>query len=137
MFSPVMLNELLRPLYKKLVGFVKDNGIENVLLDSDGDVRSLIELYTDSGVTGILPLERTAGMDPVEIRKTYPKLQLIGGIDKLNIAKGKQGIDEEMKKVKAIVGKSGWIPCFDHAVPPIVSYEDYKLYLDCLREAVI
>jgi uroporphyrinogen decarboxylase len=136
MFSPVMLNNLLKPLYKKLIGFVKGNGIKNVILDSDGNVNSLLELFADSGVTCIQPIERTAGMDPEEIRKKYPRLQMIGGIDKLNIAKGKKGIEEEMKKVKAIIGKSGWLPCFDHSVPPIISYENYKLYVESLREAV-
>jgi len=136
MFSPSMLRAWLKPLYMELTSFFKAAGVQTIILDSDGDVRSLLDLFVESGITCILPLERAAGMDPTEIRQRYPRLQMIGGIDKQAIAQGRDGIRQEMHKVRSIVGQSGWIPCFDHSVPPIVSYQDYRDYLNCLRETL-
>jgi uroporphyrinogen decarboxylase len=136
MFSPEILNQLVKPLYRKLSDFLRSNGIKHFIVDSDGCVLKLIPMYLDSGVTGILPVENTGEMDPVAIRRAYPKLQMIGGVNKLNIAAGGSAIDKEIGKVQKLVEHSGYIPSFDHSVPPIVSYENYKTYIEKLRDAV-
>jgi len=58
------------------------------IVDSDGDIRELIPLYLDCGVNGFLPFEVQAGMDIRDIRRQYPELIVVGGIDKLAVAKG-------------------------------------------------
>lgn len=132
MFSPVMLNELLRPLYRKLTGFLKSNGVNIIILDSDGNVNSLLDLYVDSGFNCILPLERAAGMNPAAVREQYPELRMFGGIDKLKVSEGGDTMIKEMKNAVKVAEKGGFIPCFDHSVPPIISYENYKAYLELL-----
>ncbi len=132
MFSPDMFNELLSPLYRKLTAFLRSNGVNIMILDSDGDVRSLLDLYVNSGFTCILPLERVAGMNPVIVREQYPELRMFGGIDKLKVSKGGDIMMEEVANAVKAADKGGYIPCFDHSVPPIISYEDYKAYLEIL-----
>jgi uroporphyrinogen decarboxylase len=132
MFSPAMLNELLRPLYSRLTDFFKGGGVSTIILDSDGDVRSLIDLYVESGFTCILPMERAAGMDPVQIRQQYPELRMIGGVDKQKIAAGGNTMMDELKHAVSVAKTGGYIPCFDHSVPPILSCQDYQNYLEQL-----
>jgi uroporphyrinogen decarboxylase len=134
MFSPDTLNELVAPLYRRLSDFFKSNGIRNFILDSDGCVLKLLPMYIENGVTGILPVERVANMDPVKIRKEYPKLQMIGGVDKLKIAEGGAAIDSEIAKIQGLVNGGGYIPSFDHSVPPIVSYGNYETYMNKLKK---
>jgi uroporphyrinogen decarboxylase len=137
MFSPDILNELVAPLYHKLSDFFKSNGIRNFILDSDGCALKLLPMYIENGITGILPVERAAGMDPVKIRKEYPKLQMIGGVDKLKIAEGGAAIDSEIAKIRGVVKSGGYIPSFDHSVPPIVSYHNYTVYMNKLKDLFV
>lgn len=136
MFSPSLYGELVKPLYEKLADFLKSNGVEHFIVDSDGCILKLIPMYIEAGITGTLPLEIAAGMDPVALRKEYPKLQMIGGVDKLKIAEGGSAIDGQIDKVRKLAGQGGYIPSFDHSVPPIVSYENYKDYMAKLKDAV-
>jgi hypothetical protein len=133
MFAPKLLSELVSPLYQKLSNFFKAHGIRNFLLDSDGCVSKLIPMYLASGVTGILPVEVVANIDPLVIRKEFPKLQMIGGVNKLSIIDGGRLIDDEIEKVKILVESGGYIPSFDHSVPPVVSYQNYKTYIAKLK----
>ena len=136
MFSPGLLGELAGPLYRKLSDFFKASGVSNFILDSDGCVNQLIPMYLANGVTGILPLEIAANMDPLAIRKEFPKLQMIGGVNKLSIIDGGHLIDDEIEKVKTLVKSGGYIPSFDHSVPPMISYNNYKEYISKLKNAI-
>jgi hypothetical protein len=137
MFSPDLCRSLIVPQYKRLTDFLRQHRVKNIILDSDGCIWKLLDMFVECGITGILPLERVAGMDPIKIRKEFPRLQMIGGIDKLKIAEGDAGIKREIKIVKELVGQGGWIPSFDHSVPPIVSFENYFLYINMLKNTLI
>ena len=75
-------------------------------------------------------------MDLSAIRKEYPQLQMVGGVDKLKIAKGGSDIDAEITKVGQLIKQGGYVPSFDHSVPPIVSYQNYETYIKKLNDAV-
>ena len=62
--------------------------IDIILVDTDGDCRDLIPLFLEAGVTGLYPMEVSAGMDVLAARKAYPDLQIMGGIPKHDIALG-------------------------------------------------
>ena len=55
---------------------------------------------------------------------------LIGGVDKREIAKGKNQIDLEMKKLSKVIENGGYIPTIDHAIPPDISLGNFKYYLE-------
>lgn len=136
MISPALVSELIIPQYKKLIDYFKQFKIENIFLDSDGDIEKIIPMILESGFTGILPVENSAGMDPIKLRDEFPKLKMIGGINKLNIAESKEGIEYEIQKDRELCSKGGYIPSFDHSVPPIVCLENYKYYIEKLKEEV-
>lgn len=134
MFSPSFCREVFAPQYRRITEFLKSRGVRVIILDSDGDVRSLIPMYLESGITCITPMERAAAMDPMELRRQYPTLQMIGGVDKLSLASGRAGIDEELNRIRQLAPRGGWIPSVDHSVPPIIAYDDYAYYISELKK---
>jgi hypothetical protein len=135
--SPAMFREFMLPCYKRLTGMLRDHGIKIMVVDSDGYNWKLIPLFIEGGVTGMGPMEVAAGMDVLEVRKAFPKFQIIGGIDKRILAEGAPAIDAELeRKVPPLVKEGGYIPCCDHSVPPDVSWENFRHYRYRLTELV-
>jgi len=136
--SPAMFREFMLPCYKRLTGMLRDHGVKIMVVDSDGYNWKLIPLFMEGGVTCMGPMEVAAGMDVVEVRKAFPKFQIIGGIDKRIMAEGKSAIDAEVeRKVPPLVEQGGYIPCCDHSVPPDVSWENFRHYRHRLTELVV
>lgn len=80
LFSPAFLEDVYFHRLKRLVDEVHTEGIK-FIFHSDGNLYPIIESLYSCGIDGLNPLEILAGMDIVEVRKRYPKLVLIGGID--------------------------------------------------------
>jgi hypothetical protein len=136
LISPEMFREFILPGYKKVTKCLRDNGVKNIMVDTDGNCWKLTELFIEGGVTALGPFEVNAGMDIREVRKAFPKLVIYGGLDKTKLAEGPKAIDEELKKASALIGKSGFIPHIDHQVPMDVSWEGYKYYRTKLNEII-
>ena len=137
MISPAIFREFMMPYYKELINHVrKYPSIFGIWEDSDGDVTELIPLLLECGVQGMFPFEVQAGMDVVKIREIYgDRLVIRGGIDKRELAKGKEAIDREVERVlPTFVKTGGYIISLDHAVPPDVSLENYMYFLEKVRE---
>ncbi len=129
LISPHMFREFLLPGYKKLTGFFRDRGVRNILVDSDGNVWKLLPLFVEGGVTGVYPFEVNGGMDIVAVRKEFPRLQILGGLDKMTLIQGPAAIDAELAaKVPWMLRQSGCIPHTDHNVPPDVSWANFQYY---------
>jgi len=135
LLSPQMFREFMMPAYKRITAFLKDIGIRNIIVDSDGDVLKLIPLMLEGGVTGILPFEVTAGMDVVQIAKDFPSLQILGGFDKNILAQGGRAIDAELDRiVPFMLKRGGYCIATDHYVHPDVSLENYRYFVERVRE---
>jgi len=91
--SPKTFEEFMLSNYQKLTKFLRKNGKEIILVDSDGNNDIILPLFLKGGVSGIYPLEVTAGEDAVALRKQYKKLQMIGNLDKAALAHGKREIN--------------------------------------------
>jgi uroporphyrinogen decarboxylase len=131
LIGPELFRRFLLPEYRRLIGFVRARGIALVLVDTDGDFRPLIPVFLEAGVNGFVPVERAAGMDPVDLRRRYGRsLAMIGGVDKRALAQGRAAIDRELDAaVRPILDQGGFIPTVDHAIPPDVSLENFRYYL--------
>ena len=129
LISPSLFEEFLVPAYRKVTDVARSHGVNTVLVDTDGDCRELIPLFLEGGVSGLYPFEVQAGMDVKEIREAFPTLQILGGVDKREIAGGPERIDAELeKRIPGMVERGGFIPMADHQVPPDVSWENYLYY---------
>lgn len=134
--SPSFVKKYMVPHYKKITEFLSSNGINVIMLDSDGNIWELIPIWLECGINGILPNEVAAGMDVVRMRKKFGKNLIVsGGIDKRVLTKSKKKIEEEVKrKVNALLKDGGYFPGIDHAVPPDVPFENYLHYLKKIKE---
>lgn len=134
MLSPAMAREFLFEPYTALTSFLREHGVETIIIDSDGNCRSLIPLLVGTGINGISPCEVAAGMDIVTIRREYPRLVIMGGIDKRRLAEDEGAIAlEVLSKVPFMLSTGGYFPSVDHAVPPDVSLKNFKYYLSLTR----
>jgi uroporphyrinogen-III decarboxylase len=134
--SPDMVKKYIVPRYKKINELLHSNGIDIIFVDCDGNIEQLIPLWLESGVNYVWPLEQAAGNDAVAYRKKYGKDLILGGaIDKRALLKGKEAIREEvMSKVPFLLEKGGYFPSVDHVVPPGITFENYRYYINTLRE---
>lgn len=124
------------PYYRRLTDFVKARGVDIVLLDTDGYCFDIIPLFIEGGITGLYPIEVSCGMDLIRVRQAFPQLQLLGGIPKGEIAKGKECIEEILKPVQEVLETGGYIPFGDHLIPPEVSFHEFSYYRTRLNEII-
>jgi len=136
MISPDMFREFLSPYYKRMVSFLKENGVDIILVDSDGYIEELVPLMKEVGVTGLWPWEIQAGNNLLRVRKNYPDLQIIGGVDKSILRKDKNTIDKELEKISFLLKKGRFIPHMDHLIPPDSKWENFKYYRKKLNEMI-
>jgi len=136
MLSHEMFDEFVGAYYKKLIPMLKSHGVKTVLVDTDGDFKTLIPNFINAGVDGFTPMDVNAGMDIVKVREEFPTLKFIGGYNKLCIAEGKEAIDKEFERILPVIRQGGFIPGADHQVAPSTSLENYKYYIEKLNEAM-
>jgi hypothetical protein len=130
LLSPALYKEFIFPHMRRLVDFFKSQGVRYFMVDSDGNCEALIPLLMECGVDAIWPLERVANMHPVKIRQRFGRdLRLFGGVDKMELAKGKEAIDRHLAEMVPLIEEGGFIPTVDHTVSPDVSLENFKYYI--------
>ncbi|MFC2016870.1 uroporphyrinogen decarboxylase family protein [Chloroflexota bacterium] len=136
LISPDMVRKFMMPRYKKMTDLLHSGGVDIIFLDSDGNVNELIPLWLECGINLHFPLECAAGMDAVALRKKYGQnIILMGNIEKQALSKGKDAIREEvMSKVPFLLESGGYFPSPDHLVPPNVTLENYRYFINTLRE---
>jgi len=134
--SPKLFREFLQPQYKKVTTMLKRNGVEVIIVDSDGNVELLIPSLLEAGVNGILPLEVNAAMDAISLREKYGRsLKMIGNIDKRAVMVGPEAIKEEVEsKVRKLIKEGGYIPGIDHEVSRDISLANYSFYVNVLKQ---
>jgi uroporphyrinogen decarboxylase len=130
LLSPQQYKTYIYPHMKRLVDYLKQNGVRYVFVDTDGNPDQLLPMLMACGVDGIIPLERAAGADPVAIRKKYGRdLRLWGGVDKRILAEGPAAIDMHLAEMVPLIEEGGFIPTVDHAVSPDISLENFRYYI--------
>jgi hypothetical protein len=135
--SPEIFRDFILPYYRKFTSKMRELGVKNFIVDTDGNFEVLIPLFIEGGVTGFYPFEVAAGMDIEKVREKYPQLIMMGGVDKRALISGKEAIDMEIEKVARMLKKGGYQPYTDHMVPPGVSFENYRYYRKRLLEVIM
>jgi hypothetical protein len=79
-FPPKFLKREFFPRLKRIVEAYHQRDIK-VVFHSDGNLWEIMDELMDCEIDALNPLETTAEMDTGKLRKRYPKLVLIGGID--------------------------------------------------------
>lgn len=135
MVSPRLFREFMLPYYVKLTRFLREHGIEVIIVDSDGQNGPIIPLWLEAGVNGLRPLEAAAGEDPVALRRLYgQRLVLEGGIDKRVLARTTEEIEAHaLSRVPWLLTQGGYLPQVDHLVPPDVPFANYCHYWQLIQ----
>ncbi len=127
---------VVAPRYKRIGKKLHAAGIDLWYTDCDGDVRPLLPFFLESGINCLFPFEVNSCTHPAELLDEYGKdLRIMGGVDKIELAKGPAAIKSYLESLTPLVERGGYIPFCDHRCPPNVREEDYLYYLD-LKEAM-
>lgn len=134
--SPEQFREFMLPCYQKVTGYLRSQGIDILMVDSDGNNDLIVPLWLEGGVNGLYPLEIASDTDPIALRKKYgKKLVMFGGIDKRVLAKDKAAIEEHVLSfVPWMISQGGFTPFPDHLVPPDVPFKNFKFYWDLVKK---
>lgn len=136
MLSGDFFDEFVGSYYKRLIPMLKEAGVGNVFVDTDGCFDLIIPNFIEAGVDGFLPMDVNAGMDIVAVRKRFPQLKFIGGFNKLMVEQGPEAIDAEFERILPVVRGGGYIVGNDHQLPPSASLENYRYYIKRLKEVM-
>jgi uroporphyrinogen decarboxylase len=135
LLSPAMARQYMLPRYARVVEFLRGRGVKIIGLDSDGQIHPLLPVWLDAGLNMLYPFETQAGMDVREVRRRYGRnLLLWGGVDKRTLAHGPAAIDAELVRLRPLIEEGGYIPHTDHSIPPDVSFDNFRYYMEKLAE---
>jgi uroporphyrinogen decarboxylase len=136
MISMRMVEEFMMPQYDRIADFARRHEVPVLSVDSDGRVDELLPVMVRHGVNAFLPFEAQAGNDIEEVRRQFPKLGILGGLDKNALARGKQEIHAELDRAQRMFAASGYVAGFDHSIPPNVSWENYRYFVENLERII-
>lgn len=132
--SPEMYKEFFLPYQDPVVEECRAAGVKLVNMYTSGNIFRLLPLLMERGFNLTWPLERACGMDPVELRRTFGReLRLAGGVPKEALIAGPEAIDREIERLIPLIREGGYIPAVDDMVPPEVSFDNYRHYIDAIR----
>ncbi|HPO12314.1 MAG TPA: uroporphyrinogen decarboxylase family protein [Candidatus Hydrogenedentes bacterium] len=131
LIGPAIHREFIFPRLKRMVEFFKGHGTKYFAVDSDGDPTLLIPPMMDAGVDTVWPIERASNVSPQQWRKQFGKsLRLWGGVDKRILTQGKDAIRAHLREFIPLIEEGGFIPTIDHTVPPDISWDNFRYYMD-------
>jgi uroporphyrinogen decarboxylase len=133
-FSVEMYRALLQPVQRRAIEWAHARGL-TAHLHSCGNINALVPDLVAMGLDALNPLEVKAGMDPLQLKKTYgAKLVLHGGLNAMlwdDINK----IEAEMRRLLPILKQNGgYIFQEDHSIPDSVGLEDYRKIVRLAKE---
>jgi uroporphyrinogen-III decarboxylase len=133
LISMRMVEEFMMPQYDRIADFAKRHDVPIFYVDSDGNVEQLVDTMVKHGVNMYLPFEVRAGCDIEAYRKKYPRLAIMGGLDKNALAAGKKAMHVELDRCERMLALGGYIPGFDHAIPPDAPWASFDYFITQLK----
>lgn len=135
LFSPEYWRKHFKPCVAEMIRICHKHDLP-VIYHGCGDARAIYDDLIDIGLDGYNPLEAKAGLDVVDLKKTYgSRLTFVGNMDVMKWA------DLPMDELEAYVlrklnaGKGGGLIFqSDHSVPDSVSGERYDRVVKLVRE---
>jgi hypothetical protein len=134
--SPAFFRAKIGPHYRRITELVNSYGINIVSLDCDGKIDKLVPIWFDNGVNTMFPIEVgvwNASVGPW--RELYGReLRGVGGANKVVMARDYAAIDAEVERQRPLVELGGYIPCFDHRLPPDAKWENVQYYAEKMKK---
>jgi len=134
MLSPAKMKEFMMPHYRRLYWFLKDRGVEAVVMDCDGFNYQILDTMYPEVLDGIQPVEIAAHNDPEEMLQRYPGIFIHGGIDKRELRFSREQARAEVAKRFETAWKyGGYIPHVDHGVPPDIPLRNFLYFVELAK----
>ena len=134
MLSPAMMREFMLPRYKRLYEFFKGNGVDCVMMDSDGHISEILDVFHPEAIDGTVPVEIAAGNDPEKYLRKHPKLFARGGIDKRELRFSREQARAEVVRRYRTARECGrYLPHVDHGVPPDIPVRNFLYMVELLK----
>jgi len=122
---------VVTPRYARIGAKLRAHGVDVWWTDCDGDIRPIVPCFLSAGLNTMFPFEVNSSGHPGELLDKYgPQLRIVGGVDKMVLARGKAEIKAYLESLAPYVERGGFIPHCDHRCPPDVSQDNYLYYLD-------
>ena len=103
-------------------------------MDSDGHLAQILEALYPKGIDGVTPLEIAAHNDPQVYLQKYPKLFIMGSIDKRELHFSQERVRAEVvKRYRAARKYGGYIPMVDHGVPPDIPLRNFLYMAELIK----
>ncbi|HUW55634.1 MAG TPA: uroporphyrinogen decarboxylase family protein [Planctomycetota bacterium] len=133
-FSMDTFRELLKPVHKRAIEWAHSKGMKTEL-HSCGNIRPFVDEFVEIGLDALNPLEVKAGMDALELKRTFGNdLVLHGGINAVSW-NNLETLEAEMReKLPVLKENGGYICSSDHSVPSSVSLEDFRRFVELAKE---
>ncbi len=136
LMSPRSYEKIFYPGLIKMVKAFKEAGAEKVIMHSDGNIESVLDMFIKAGIDAINPVEPKAGMDIVKLKKKYAKkLSFIGGICNTRVLP--QGNKEKIaKQVRSVIelGKEGGVIIAAHSIGSDIPIKNYDWAIEVYRK---
>ena len=134
LFSPATWRKVLKPATAKLGDFLKQNGID-FWMHCCGNPEILFPELIECGVQVMNPLQASAGLNVVELRKKYgSKLAYYGNISVPKMSGPLDILEEEIKSKVWMAKEGGYLYHSDHSIPPDVDLQRYQWILKTVRK---
>lgn len=136
LLSPAHFKQFLVPQYRRITSLLRCHGTDVIWVDCDGKIDALLPLWLEAGVNCMFPIEiGTWNADPLRFRRQYGRdLLMMGGFSKHTLSGSFPDIEREVLRLAPLVEEGGFIGFADHRVPPDVPFDNYRFYLQKVRE---
>ena len=134
LISPATFDRVYKPHMAKVAAFLRGRGVDTLVYYSSGNLVPILPSLLDIGINTITPVECAAGMQPLELRRQFPELRMIGGISREALMQGRAAIDAEVRtKLPPLMAQGGYIPAFDDLLMPDMRLEDIVFCAEQVR----
>ena len=136
LFSPESFERVFLPAYRRMVSAFRGAGAAKVVLHSDGNIGSILDMLVDAGIDGYNPVEPKAGMWIPEIKAKYgDRLALIGGMCNSHVLPlGPEAAIRGQARAIIETGRDGGVMIGAHSIGPDIPVEHYVAYWETVRD---
>ncbi len=134
--SPKDFREFVLPCHKRIVQLFHQQGVWPVLFRAMSNVAPLLPAVAESGVDALWVSQVGGVIDFRDLRRQYPGVMLIGGLDSTSLTQGEAAIRAEvMSKAPPLLASGRYLPMLDDNPREHVPYRAYMCYRQVLKEA--
>ncbi|NUQ00438.1 MAG: hypothetical protein HUU35_11355, partial [Armatimonadetes bacterium] len=132
--SPGMFEELMGGFYLRITRLAAKAGIPVVIWESYGAISSLLPAVVAAGFNTIwIGHAAASGVDYLAVRRRYPQLGLIGGLDS-RLLQRPELVESELAQVaRPLLASGRYVPMLDDRLRPGVSATAFGRYRTALN----